>query len=123
MGIDHLFQSLVLPKILYGLPVYAASVPELNTVQRFLCRCHKRCFIPYAIDIYNLLEKTERSLSKRISNVYLIICCIICCPELKNPQNVKDLKEAYHLVLTQNVLKLVSLIDCTLNILSFLINM
>ena len=28
--IDHLFQSLVLPKISYGLPVYVASVPELN---------------------------------------------------------------------------------------------
>ena len=27
--IDHLFQSLVLPKVSYGLPVYAASVPEL----------------------------------------------------------------------------------------------
>lgn len=32
--IGHLFQSLVLPKISYSLPVYAASVPELNTVQR-----------------------------------------------------------------------------------------
>ena len=30
--IDHLFQSLVLPKISYGLPVYAVSVPELDTV-------------------------------------------------------------------------------------------
>ena len=30
MEIDHLFQSLVLPKISYGLPVYAASVPELK---------------------------------------------------------------------------------------------
>ena len=29
--IDHLFQSLVLPKISYGLLVYTASVPELNT--------------------------------------------------------------------------------------------
>ena len=29
-NIDHLFQSFVLPKISYGLPVYAASVPEHN---------------------------------------------------------------------------------------------
>ena len=58
--IDHLFQSLVLPKISYGLPVYAASVPELNTVQQNLRRCHKRHFISYAIDIYDLLEKTDR---------------------------------------------------------------
>ena len=40
--IDHLFQSLVFAKISYGLPVYAASVPELNTVQQFLHSCHKR---------------------------------------------------------------------------------
>ena len=49
---DHLFQSVVLSKISYGLPAYAASVPELNTVQQFLRRCHKRRFISYAIDIY-----------------------------------------------------------------------
>ena len=60
--IDHLFQSLVLPKISYGLPVNAASVPELNTVQQFLRRCRKRHFISYALDIhaYDLLEKTNR---------------------------------------------------------------
>ena len=60
--IDHIFQSLVLqlPKILYGLPVYAASMPELNTVRQFLRRCHKRCFISCAIEIYNLLETTDR---------------------------------------------------------------
>ena len=56
MEIDHLFQSLVLPKISCGLPVYAASVPELR---QFLRRCHKRCFISYATDIYDLLEKTD----------------------------------------------------------------
>ena len=67
--IDHLFQSLVLPKISYGLPVYAASVPELNTVQRFLRGCHKHRFISYAMDIYDLLEKIDRSISKRISRL------------------------------------------------------
>ena len=65
--IVHLFQSLVLPKISYGLPVYAACVPEINTVQQFLRRYHKRRFISYAIDIYDLLQKTYRSISKRIS--------------------------------------------------------
>ena len=67
--IDHLFQSLVLPKISYGLPVNAASVPELNTVQQFLRRCRKRHFISYALDIYDLLgkKKTDRSNSKKIS--------------------------------------------------------
>ena len=67
--IDYLFQSLVLPKISYGLPVNAASVPELNTVQQFLRRCRKRHFISYALDIYDLLgkKKTDRSISKKIS--------------------------------------------------------
>ena len=64
MEIDHLFQSLVLPKISYGLPVYAASVPELKTSQQFLRRCYKRRFISYAVDIYDLLENTDRSISK-----------------------------------------------------------
>ena len=57
--IDHLFQSLVLPKVLYDLPVYTASVPELNTVQQLLRRCHKRRFTSYAIDIYDLLKKKK----------------------------------------------------------------
>ena len=70
MEIDHLFQSLILRKISYGLPVNAASVPELiNTVQQFLRRCRKRHFISYALDIYDLLgkKKTDRSISKKIS--------------------------------------------------------
>ena len=49
MEIDHSFQSQVLPKISYGLPVYVASVPELNTMQQLPRRCHKRHFISYAI--------------------------------------------------------------------------
>ena len=70
MEIDHLFQSLILRKISYGLPVNTASVPELiNTVQQFLRRCRKRHFISYALDIYDLLgkKKTDRSISKKIS--------------------------------------------------------
>ena len=73
--IDHLFQSLVLPKISYVLLVYAASVPELNTVQQFLRRCHKRRFISYAINIYDLLEKTDRSIFKKISCLPTHLLC------------------------------------------------
>ena len=88
-NIDHLFQSLVLPKISYGLPVYASSVPELNTVQEFLRRCLKRRFISYTIDIYYFLEKKKQtSQSPRRLVARLLIRCIICCPELKNLQNV-----------------------------------
>ena len=116
--IDHLLQSLVLRKISYGLPVYAASTPELNTAQQFLSRCHKRRFISYGIDIYDLLEKTDRSISKMIS-------CLPTHPlynllprvKLKNLQNVYELKQAYYPVLSRNVLKLDLLIDCILIIL------
>ena len=43
--IDHLFKAIVLPKITYGLPVYGASASDLNAVQYFLKRCHKRRYI------------------------------------------------------------------------------
>ena len=38
--IDHLFNSIVIPKLLYGLSVYAASISDLNVIQRFLKRCY-----------------------------------------------------------------------------------
>ena len=120
-NIDHLFQSLVLPKISYGLPVYASSVSELNIVQEFLRRCLKRRFISYTIDIYYFLEKKkkkkETSQSPRRLVAHLLIRCIICCPQLKNLQNVWELKQAYYPVLIPNFLKLALLIDCILNIL------
>ena len=37
--LDHLFSSIVLPSITYGLPVYGASEAELTTMQCFLDRC------------------------------------------------------------------------------------
>ena len=119
-NIDHLFQSLVLPKISYGLPVYASSVSELNTVQEFLRRCLKRCFISYTIDIYYFLEKkkkkTDKSISKKIScpPTYPLYNLLPTC---KNLQNVWELKQAYYPVLIPNFLKLALLIDCILNIL------
>ena len=120
-NIDHLFQSLVLPKISYGLPVYASSVSELNIVQEFLRRCLKRRFISYTIDIYYFLEKKkkkkETSQSPRRLVAHLLIRYIICCPQLKNLQNVWELKQAYYPVLIPNFLKLALLIDCILNIL------
>ena len=112
--IDHLFQSLVLPKISYRLLVYAASVPELNTVQQFLCRCHKRRYISYAIDKNDLKKQTSESPRRLV--VYLLISNIICCPEVKNRQNVRT-QSAFFPVLTRSILKLVLLIDCILNIL------
>ena len=50
--IGHLFNSIVIPKLLYGLSVYAASVSEL-TVRRYTS-------VNY--NIYDLLEKSDRRL-------------------------------------------------------------
>ena len=36
--LDHLFSSIVLPSITYGLPVYGASEAELTAMQCFLDR-------------------------------------------------------------------------------------
>ena len=64
--IDHLFKAIVLPKITYGLPVYGASASDLNAVQCFLKRCHKRPFISELINIHDLLEKADRTLFEKI---------------------------------------------------------
>ena len=34
--VDYVFRSIVLPKLTYGLPIYASSMSELTTVQNFL---------------------------------------------------------------------------------------
>ena len=39
--LDHLFSSILLPRITYGLPVYGASEAELTARQCFLDRCYK----------------------------------------------------------------------------------
>ena len=68
-NIDNLFQSLVLPKISYGLPVYASSEPELYTVQRssFADVINAVLYPMLYIDIYHFLEKTDKSISKKMS--------------------------------------------------------
>ena len=72
--VDYVFRSFVLPKLTYGLPVYASSIPDLTTVQNFLQRCFKRkYFISYQTDIYNVFwshsEGVDRSLFKKISSM------------------------------------------------------
>ena len=60
--IDHLFNSIVIPKLLYGLSVYGASVSDLTVIQRFLKRCYKRRCTSINYNIYDLLEKSDRRL-------------------------------------------------------------
>ena len=62
------FTTIVLLKISYGLSVYAASSPELVTVQNFLRRCYKRSYISYPIDIYDLVEKYKYAIFDKARN-------------------------------------------------------
>ena len=70
--IDHLFKTLVLPILTYGLAVYDASDSDLNVIQRFLDRCHKHHFIPLPVSIINLLEQQDKSAFKRAINNHML---------------------------------------------------
>ena len=66
--VDYFFCSVILPKITYGLSIYAASPPELTVVHNFLRRCFKRKYISYHIDIQDLVDKTDHTIYKKVSN-------------------------------------------------------
>ena len=57
--LDHLFNAIVFPKILYGLSVYAASDSDLTAGQSFLKRCHKRHYTSVSFNIFELLENSD----------------------------------------------------------------
>ena len=65
--IDHLFKAIVLPKIMYGLPVYGSQA-ILNTTQCFLERCFKRRYSSKLYNINELLEKCDTKLFNKISS-------------------------------------------------------
>ena len=70
--IDHLFKTLVLPILTYGLAVYGASDSDLNVIQLFLDRCHKRHFTSQTVSIFNLLEQQDKSAFKRAINNHML---------------------------------------------------
>ena len=70
--IDHLFKTLVLPILTNGLAVYGASDSDLNVIQRFLDRCHKRHFTSQTVSIFNLLEQQDKSTFKRAFNNHML---------------------------------------------------
>ena len=69
---DHLFKTLVLPILTYGLAVYGASDSDLNVIQRFLDRCHKRHFTPQTVTVFNLLEQQDKSAFKRAIDNHML---------------------------------------------------
>ena len=67
--LDHLFNAIVLPNFSFAdLPVYGASDSDLSVIQNFLDRCMKRKFMSKNVNIRDLLEKADRTLSKNRSN-------------------------------------------------------
>ena len=67
-----MFKTLVLPILTYGLTVYGASDSDLNVIQRFSDRCHKRHFTSQTVSIFNLLEQQDKSAFKRSINNHLL---------------------------------------------------
>ena len=55
IGIENLFKALVLPEINYPLPVFGASMTDLNSIQCLLRQCFERHFILEPVDIQSTL--------------------------------------------------------------------
>ena len=63
-----LFTSLGLSHFIYGLPVYGASEPDLNIIQNFSDRCHKRRCISYPVSIKDLLKKQDSDIFMKVTS-------------------------------------------------------
>ena len=64
--LHHLFISLVLPHLTYGLSVYGASEAELTTVQAFLDRYCKRKFTLDTLDIRKLMKIQDHRIFRKV---------------------------------------------------------
>lgn len=67
--VDHLFQTLILSRINYGISVYGSSSPELNSIQCFLDRCYKRKYHSHHINIHSKLEKSDLSIAAKANKI------------------------------------------------------
>ena len=75
--LHHLFISLVLPDLTYGLSVYGASEVELATVQAFLDRCCKRKFTLDTLDIRELMKHKTIEFLRMYYLILLFHYCVI----------------------------------------------
>ena len=80
---DHLFSSIVLPIITYGLPVYGASEAELTAMQFFLDRCYKRKYTSKSFSIKHLLEKQDRKVFSKVSGIHRHLLLRVLLPKKK----------------------------------------
>jgi len=53
----------------FYISVYGASEPDLNIIQHFLGRCHKRRFVSFPVSIKDLLYKQDCKILKAITSV------------------------------------------------------
>ena len=68
----NMSSTLVLPILTYGLAVYGASDSDLNVIQHFLDRCHKRHFTSQTVSFFNLLEQQDKSAFKRAIDNHML---------------------------------------------------
>ena len=65
---DQLVSQFFLPNINYALSVYAASESDLTPEQCFLDRCFKRKYTSKRVSVYDLLERQDRKIFRKVSN-------------------------------------------------------
>ena len=102
--VHYVFRSIVLPKLTYGLPIYASLIPELIMVQNFLQCRFKHKYSSYQIDIYDALEEVDRSLFKKIP-VCLATLYTLPSPKQKKVQCTSEFLAINSLRLIPSVLK------------------
>ena len=81
--IGHLFNSIVLPNIIWPADSAGASDAEINVLQQFLDRCYKLRFISTQLNIRSLLQKQDKAIfqkAKQHDNHPLKVCL----PQEKN---------------------------------------
>ena len=76
--LNHLFNSLIITIVNHGLFVYGCSQAELNTIQRFLDRCYRRNYITEPVNVYDLLEKQDKSSFKIRLKPKKVSCTSFC---------------------------------------------
>ena len=69
LGVPLVFPSLVIPNFTYCLSVYGESEPDLDIIQRFLDRCHKRRFVSFPVSSKDLLYRPDCKILKAIFRV------------------------------------------------------
>ena len=72
--------------------MYGASDSDLNVIQRFLDRCHKRHFTSQTVSIFNLLEQQDKSAFKRAIDNHMLGAIIP-----KDKELVYNLRRRCHL--------------------------